>query len=174
MIKPIRILILLLLISNGIQNAQQDKINQKIYTVVIMPFLDELHYPYNTDWIREAFIKAFYEKGFAVILDDSTWSKILDQGFNPARTLSDEAFLVSKSIDVDLIVYGQISNMYRQRGNYYTSNPISVTIYDARKKETVIKERMAYTERWGLFRKNLSTDEMALKVVNQLVSMGYK
>jgi hypothetical protein len=157
-----------------IVSAQQDKTPPKVYSVVVMPFLDDQNYPYNMDRIRESFIRAFYQKGFSVVMDDSTWAIILDHDFNPSKTLKDDAQLVSQSVDVDFIVFGQISNLVKQRGNYYTPNPISVSIYDTKRDNLIIKERMDFNERWGLMWKNFSYDDMALKVVNKLVSMGYK
>lgn len=154
--------------------AQQDKTPPKIYSVVIMPFLDDQNYPYNLDQIRESFIRAFYQKGFSVVMDDSTWGIILDNEFNPSKTLKDDAQLISQTIDVDFIVYGQMSNQIKQRGNYFTPNPISVSIYDTKRNDLIIKERMDFSERWGLMWKYFSYDDMALRVVNRLVSMGYK
>lgn len=170
-----RISFLLYFFSLIMINAQIDTSKTKMLSVVIMPFLDDQNYPYNMDLIRESFIRAFYQKGFSVVLDDSTWSIILEQNVNPAKFLKDDALLLSESINVDLIVYGQI-NFYqsKQRGEYNTPNQISVSIFDTRKKELVIKERMEPRERWGLIWRYFSLDDMALKVVNQLMTMGYK
>lgn len=156
-------------------NAQPDTSKEKTFSVVIMPFLDDQNYPYNLDEIRESFIRAFYQKGFAVVMDDSTWSIILEQDVNPAKFLKDDAILLSETISVDFIVFGQINlNQSKQRGNFNTPNPVSVSVFDTRKKEIVIKERMEPRERWGLIWRYFSLDDMALRVVNQLVAMGYR
>ncbi|NMB81953.1 MAG: hypothetical protein GYA14_09055 [Ignavibacteria bacterium] len=156
-------------------NAQPDTSKTKILSVVVMPFLDDQNYPYNLDMIRESFVRAFYQKGFAVVMDDSTWSIILDQDVNPTKFLKDDALTLSENISVDLIVFGQISiNQSKQRGDFNTPNPVSVSIFDTRKKELVVKERMEPRERWGLMWRYFSFDDMALRVVNQLIAMGYK
>ncbi len=173
--KLIQISFLLYFSLLAINNAQQNTSTPKIRSVVIMPFLDDQNYPYNMDVIRESFIRAFYQKGFAVVMDDSTWSIILDQDFNPSKLLKEDALLISENITVDLIVFGAISiNQSKQRGDFNTPNPISVSILDTSKKELIIKERMEPRERWGLMWRYFSFDDMALKVVNQLVAMGYK
>jgi hypothetical protein len=173
--KLIQISFLLYFSLLAVNNAQENRSTPKILSVVIMPFLDDQNYPYNMDVIRESFIRAFYQKGFAVVMDDSTWSIILDQDFNPSKLLKEDALLISENITVDLIVFGAISiNQSKQRGDFYTPNPISVSILDTRKKELIIKERMEPRERWGLMWKYFSFDDMALRVVNQLVAMGYK
>lgn len=137
--------------------------------------MDDQNYPFNFDLIRESFIRAFYQKNFNVIVDDSTWSIILDQDIHPAKFRETDVSSLSENINVDLIVFGQISyNQSKQRGNFYTPNPISVSIFDTHKKEIVIKERMDPIERWGLMWRNYSLDDMALNVVNQLVTIGYR
>jgi hypothetical protein len=164
---------LIILVSAFQNNFAQQTTTTKSYSVVIMPFYDDITYPYSMDFIRESFIRAFYQKGFTVHLDDSTWSIILDQDFRPSHILKEDAEFLSTKIDVDLIVFGNISNSYRQRGNYFSDTPISVTVYDAKRKEIILKERLNYIERWGLLWNRFSTEELALQVVSQLVTMGY-
>ncbi|MEW6507834.1 MAG: hypothetical protein AB1432_08840 [Bacteroidota bacterium] len=172
--KIIKFSFLLYFVSSVNFFTQSDTSNTRILSVVVMPFLEDQNYPYNLDMIRESFVRAFYQKGYTVVMDDSTWSIILDRDVNPAKFMKEDAITLSETINVDLIVFGQISiNQSKQRGSFITPNPISVSIYDTNKKELIIKERMDPVERWGLMWRNFSFDEMALRVVNRLAAMGY-
>ena len=158
--------------------AQQDSNKPKPYSVLIMPFYDDLNYPYGNDQIREGLIRAFYRRDYDVVLDDSTWSILLDLDYRLANILPVDADSISNFLDVDLIVFGQISNTYKYRSTlstaYTISNPILVWVFDAKKKEVVLRERLSFTERWGLIEKNYNVYDLGDVVVDKLIVIGYK
>jgi len=162
----------------SISYSQPKQVKPKQYSVVVLPFYDDLNYPYGNDQVREGLIRAFYRRDYNVVMDDSTWSILLNLDYRLAKILPVDADSISRLIDVDLIVFGQIHNTYKSRSSlfldYSISNPVMVWVFDAWKKEVVLRERLSFTERWGLIQKNYNVYDLGDMVVDKLIVMGYK
>jgi hypothetical protein len=158
--------------------AQIDTSGQKVYSVVVMPFYDNLKYPYDRDLFRESVIRSLSKKGYYVILDDSTWSVILDLNLNPSKIFPDDADSVAKSIDVDIIIFGYLNFVFFHRGVYSPilrfKNPIPIRIYDSKKKEIVWRESLYLIEKRELIVNKYTFEELGDYIVRRLEYLGYK
>lgn len=169
-------LFILFLIAFDIFPQKSD--GKKSYSVVIMPFDDYQEYPYNLDYIRQSLIIGFQQKGFNVIDQDSVWEIILDRDLRMTNLSTSDVEKISDDINVDLIVYGRSSNYstFRQEGVYtgkIIDKPILVRVYDHKKREIVLFERLVLNSRWGLFDQPITFENFGSSIAEKLKSMGY-
>lgn len=143
-----------------------------------MPFYNEEHYPYKTDDIREALMNGFYRRGFKVLADDSSWSKVFDFDYSFYNLSSDMADSIATYVGADLIVFGYVNTSVKYRpGGFYTDqftpNPVLVKIYDPKKKTIVLFERTDLVERWGMFETDLELSDFGFKIATEISQLGY-
>lgn len=175
LLKLIFLLTLFVLTINLFSQENKKKIPS---SVVIMPFDDLQEYPYNLDYIRQSLIIGFQQKGFNVIEQDSIWQIILDRDLRMTNLNTSDVEKISNDINVDLIVYGRASNYstFRQEG-FYTAKvvdkPILVRVFDTKKKEIVVFERLVLNSRWGLFDQTITFENFGSTIAEKLKSMGY-
>jgi hypothetical protein len=174
-------LLLFILTSVDSFYSQTDKPaeQEKIYTVLIMPFIENEYYPFSMDQIRESFIYGFRSQGFKVVTNDSVWLKILEEYDNYLVNIStDMAEKIAEDNKVDLIVYGNAvpySNV-RNTGFYLRKiiyKPVLIKVYDANKKSLVLYDRSNLYDYSGLRVKVNDIYDIAVEVVRKLIAMGY-
>ncbi|MCX7876569.1 MAG: hypothetical protein N2321_10445 [Melioribacteraceae bacterium] len=156
----------------------QEKDKPKISSVVIMPFDDYQEYPYNLDYIHQSLTIGFLQKGFEVVTQDSTWEIILDRDLRLTNLNTSDVEKIAKDINVDLIVFGRTSNYstYRQNGFFSIKpdiKPILIRIYDTKKKEIILFERLTLNKTWGLFTQSISYENFGATIAQQIKNMGY-
>lgn len=163
-------------------NAQPDSLKNKIEktptSVIVMPFFSDERYPYSSDDVRQFLIWGFYQRHFNLIMDDSSWSKVMDLNYSLSNLSIDMADSVAIAANADLIVFGTVnlSAKYRPGGIYseqYIPNPILVKVYDKKQKSIVLFERMDLVERWGLRINYLSLEDFGYKIATRLSDLGY-
>jgi hypothetical protein len=60
----ISLLLFLCFIITSLSFSQQIKDKPKQYSEIVMPFYDDLNYPYGSDQVREGLIRAFYRRDY--------------------------------------------------------------------------------------------------------------
>ncbi len=177
--KIVPLLFLLLLISSSNYFSQtESSSDKKIYSVIVMPFVSMERYPYSTDLVREGLMLGFYQRGFYVVMNDSIWAHVLELDM-PFYNINDAmADSISKTIGVDLVVFGNIKDGTTMReGGLYANRPVSrpilIKIFDAKKKKIILHERTDFIEYWGLFTKQNDIFDFGIKIATKLSSMGY-
>jgi len=174
-------LLLLILLSAYVNYSQAEKPDEqeKVYTVLVMPFIENEYYPFSMDQIRESFIYGFRSQGFDVVTDDSTWLKILEEYDNYLVNIStDMAEKIARDAGIDLIVFGNAIpfNNVRSSGTYSQKiiyKPILTKVYDANKKSLVVFDRTNFLEYYGLHVKINDIYDNAVEVARKLTAMGY-
>ena len=175
-------LLLIVLISINTSYPQEEKTDSKnkTYSVVVMPFYDNQHYPYPTDVIRESFINGLRVKGFHVLTDDPTWSKILDEeeDYNLYNLTTEKAEEIAKSVGADLIVFGYATpvNFIRNPGSYsekIIDKPVLIKIYDVKKNSLVIYDRSNIYKYDGMLVTVDGAYDVAINIAHRLKTMGY-
>lgn len=170
-------LLILCLITTVSIFAQSNSTNTK-HSVIIMPFDDYQEYPYNLDIVRESLVIGFLQKGFNVITNDSIWGIILDRDLRMTNLSFSNVEEIASDINVDLIIFGTTNNYSSLRTvglNSYQQidKPILIKIYDTKKKDLVVYERIPLSSRWGLFEQNYSFINFGSAIADKLKNMGY-
>jgi hypothetical protein len=175
--KVIFILSILFSHINSFYSAQNDSAKAKSLSVIVMPFLENQFYPYDHDLIRDSFLRAFHRKGFNVIVDDSTWYVLLDSGLHLSQLYPPDLDTLAKIIDVDLVVYGYIQYTYYQRGfpsrQKMIKNPVQIRVYDANKKEIILRDNLYLTERRGWVYHSYTSEELGTYILRRLRFLNY-
>lgn len=151
---------------------------KKVASVIIMPFDYQLRYPFSTDELREALIIGFQRRGFKIILDETSWSKVFDFNYELTNLSNKMADSIAAATNADLIVFGKVNNSVKNRlpGLYTTQetpNPILFKVFDTNKKILVLFERLNFIERWGLFENNLSFYDLGFSIATKISNLGY-
>ena len=172
--------IVLFAINANYSQTDQPDSRRRNYSVVIMPFYNNEHYPYPTDEIRESFINGFRVNGFNVLSDDSTWSKILDkeEDYNLYNISTDKAEEIAKLVGADLIVFGYATpvNFIRNPGTYsqkMIDKPVLIKVYDVSKKSVIIYNRSNIYKYNGLVITVDGAYDVAINIARELINMGY-
>lgn len=170
-------LFFLLLISASF-NLAQDNSNLRLTSVVIMPFDDLQEYPYNLDQVYQSLLIGFTQKGFNVVVQDSVWEIILDRDLRLTNLTTYDIEKISNDINVDLIVFGRADNYstFRQSGFYSSkmvNKPILIRVFDTKKKEIILFERLTLNSSWGLFNQNITFENFGSTIAQQIKNMGY-
>jgi hypothetical protein len=175
-----QVIFLLINLLTSITILPQTESSKKIPTsIIVMPFEPEEHYPFNIDEIRFSLTNGFIRRGFIVINDEMSWSKILDYNERLYNINDETADSVSSLVGADLIVYGNInfrSAKSRSIGlysSYYSPTPILIKIYDRKKKSLVLYERMEFLQREGVSTTNLTINDIADKIAIMITQLGY-
>ncbi len=172
-------MVILFLTSFNLTFCQTSKSSEKISkTVLVMPFIQNEQYPYLMDEYRESIMNAFITKDFVVVTNDSIWSDLLDMNYDLSDISLDQAENIAEKTDVDLIIYGDITQIFNYRNRTFSSvsvvyKPILIKVYDAKKKSLVIYERVNINERWGLNSSSKDIYDLALNVARKLNDLGY-
>lgn len=175
-------LLLFILIAVNSNYSQTDKPNseEKVFSVLVMPFQYNQHYPYYMDQIRESLINGFRTKGFNVVTNDTLWSLILEEedDYDLSNISMEKAEEIASYTGTDLVVFGNIFPIARTESvglpsstQYY--KPLLIKVYDSSQKSLVIFERANIYEHWGLNAKVNSIYEIAVDIARDLVTMGY-
>ncbi|MDF1612778.1 MAG: hypothetical protein AB1695_07815 [Stygiobacter sp.] len=156
----------------------QEKEKPIIHSVVIMPFDDYQEYPYNLDYIRQSLEIGFLQKGFNVVTSDSVWEIILDRDLRLTNLNTSDVEEIANDIKVDLIVFGKATDYatYRQSGIYsmkIVNKPILIKVFDVKKKEIILFERLTLNQNWGLFDQSISYENFGSTIAQQIKNMGY-
>lgn len=156
----------------------QEKENQVIHSVVIMPFDDFQEYPYNLDQIRQSLEIGFMQKGFYVVNSDSVWKIILNRDLRLTNLTTSDVENIAKDINVDLIVFGRATDYstLRQTGVFTAKvviKPILIKVYDTKKKEIILFERLTLNQNWGLFDQSITFENFGSTIAQKIKNMGY-
>ncbi|MEG8947649.1 hypothetical protein [Rosettibacter firmus] len=158
--------------------SQSDLQPAKASTVLIMPFIQNEKYPYASDEIRFSLITGFLQKGYHVIEDDSTWSKLLKLNYNLANISTEIADTISNYVNSDLIVFGNAENIINLRESSPSNRqliykPVLIKVFDTRSKSIIYYERLNLVEYWGLFKNITQLSELGLRIATTLRNRGY-
>lgn len=156
----------------------QEKETQIIHSVVIMPFDDYQEYPYNLDYIRQSLEIGFLQKGFNVVTSDSVWEIILDRDLRLTNLNTSDVEDISNDINVDLIVFGKVNDYSTLRQTGINSikvvnKPILIKVFDTKKREIILFERLTLNQTWGLFDQSISYENFGVTIAQRIKNMGY-
>jgi len=130
------------------------KVKKQYYTFAIMPFEENIPYPYQNDIVREALIIALVHNHCAIIADNESWSKITELDFLLVNLNEKRADQVAKLLNADVIIYGESDfdegfRQFRHRGMWEEEirvKPILVKAYDALNGQIIFRERLRMEE----------------------------
>jgi len=172
------ILLLLLVICISTNKAQSTTTGKEPIKIVVMPYNRFERFPYNFDQIREALQMGLLEKGFSIVNDDETWEIILGKDYSLYDLSKSQADTLINSINADLILYG-FADLYeknRQIGMYSErkiSRPILVKVFDKKKNDIILHERVDFVQHWGLNVKLLNLRDFGVQIAYKLKQLGY-
>ncbi len=179
--KTIRLFLFIFLLFNAYNFllGQSTNSSEKIpKTVLVMPFVPNEQYPYLMDEFRESIMNAFITKKFVIVTNDSIWSELLDLDYDLSDISMDQAETIAEKTNVDLIIYGDLTQIFNYRNRTFSSasivyKPMLIKVYDAKKKSLVIYERANVNERWGLNSYSKDIYDLAINVARKLNDLGY-
>lgn len=171
-------LLLVLLIYVIPTKAQTTSNEKRPIKVVVMPYNRFERYPYQFDQIREALQLGLMEKGFSVVNDDKSWNLILEKDYSLYDLSMSQADTLINSISADLIVFGYADFFHnnRQTGMYSErkiSRPILVKVFDKKKNDIILHERVDFIQHWGLNVKQLNFRDFGIQIAYKLKQLGY-
>ncbi len=174
-----KLILLLILLACVVPNKAQTKASEKQpVKVVVMPYNRFERFPYQFDQIREALQLGLLEKGFSVVNDDATWELILEKDYSLYDLSMSQADSLINSINADLIVFGYADFFQnnRQTGMYSErkiSRPILVKVFDKKKNDIILHERVDFFQYWGLNVKQLNFRDFGIQIAYKLKQLGY-
>ncbi len=164
--------------STGEVNGKPGKTETK--KIAVMPFENQISYPYGGDEVRNAFIRAFLAKNVDIEESQDKWEKVLKLDFSLWNINPSQAEEVGKLLDVDFVVYGRsdLTQLFPKRIlGYYSERevikPVEVKIYRISNNSIVYQERKDLYSSWGFVTTIKTVDELATETVQAMVDRGY-
>lgn len=151
-----------------------------IKRVAVMPFENQISYPYGGDEVRQAFIRAFLAKNVEIEESQDKWEKVLKLDFSLWNMNPAQVEVVAKLLDVDFVVYGRsdLNQLFPKRIVGYNFDrevikPVEVKIYQASDNSIAFQERKDLYSSWGYVTTIKTIDELATETVSAMVDRGY-
>jgi hypothetical protein len=110
-------------------SSNELNLNKKITSVIIMPLMNNNGVYFRDDQIWHKLVWSFKSNGFNVVNNDSVWNTLVNYGYDLSRLTDTQAMEISKTLNVDLIVF---------RGINYSV----LKVFDSNKKEFVVYDDM--------------------------------
>ena len=145
-------------------------------TFAVMPFYYPSFYPYSLDRLREAFLNAFVARGLDRDYWDRNWARLDTMNISLVNLNEDQADIVAKLLEVDLLITGEIRSNVKIRRTWSTRifpNTMLVKAYHVKSGRFVLREAPNDISYWGLIPDVKDLDKQAKDFVDRLVNMGY-